>query len=69
MTKNMGKTDVRMRVAAAVIVVLLYGFNLISGVAAIVLLSLAAIFLITSMLGFCPLYTLFGISTCKTRQQ
>lgn len=68
MTKNMGKTDVRMRIAATAIIVLLYAFNVISGVAAIVLLSLAAVFLITSMFSFCPLYAIFGISTCKTRK-
>jgi hypothetical protein len=68
MQKNMGKTDVRMRIVAAAIIALLYAFNIISGVAAIVLLGLAAVFLITSMFSFCPLYALFGLSTCRARK-
>lgn len=67
MKKNMGKTDIRMRVFAALIIIALYLFNIISGVAAIILLIVAGIFIITSTISFCPLYTLFGISTCKNK--
>jgi hypothetical protein len=31
----------------------------------IVLLVVAAIMLVTAAVGFCPLYRVFGISTCK----
>lgn len=67
MKKNMGTTDIRMRVIAAIIIALLYLFNIISGTVAVVLLIIAGIFIVTSVFGFCPLYTLFGISTCRNK--
>ena len=66
MEKNMGKTDTRMRIIAAAIILLLYLFEIISGTAAAILLVIAAVFVVTSVFGVCPLYKLFGISTCKT---
>jgi hypothetical protein len=69
MKKNMGTTDTRMRMFAAVVFILLYGFNIVTGVAGYVLLTLAIIFGITSLLGFCPLYSLLGISTCNHKKQ
>lgn len=63
MKKNMGKTDIRMRIIAALIILMLYFFGLISGTVGVVLLVLAAIFLVTSAIGHCPLYRLFGLST------
>jgi len=41
--------------------------NIISGTLGIVLLVAAAIFVLTSLVGFCPLYAPFGISTCKKK--
>ncbi|HRT48643.1 MAG TPA: DUF2892 domain-containing protein [Bacteroidales bacterium] len=46
---------------------ILYFTNVISGTLGIVLLVFAVILLITSITGFCGIYTLFGINTCKTR--
>ena len=68
MKKNMGKTDKGIRVIIAVIIALLYYFNIIEGAIAYVLMALAMIFLITSFINFCPLYVPFGISTCKTKK-
>jgi len=67
MKKNMGSTDKIVRILVAVAVIALYFGNLISGIAAIVLLILAGIFILTSFMSFCPLYLPFGIST--RRQQ
>ncbi len=69
MKTNMGKVDKVLRILTAVIIISLYLTELISGTLAIVLLILAAIFLITSLFGFCPLYLPFGISTNKKEQQ
>jgi hypothetical protein len=65
MKKNMGTIDKVIRILVAVVVVVLYFTHVISGVLAIVLLALSAIFVLTSLLSFCPLYLPFGISTGK----
>ncbi len=67
MKKNEGKLDRIIRVLLALLVVVLYFTNVISGTAGIVLLVLAGILLVTAISGFCGIYSLFGISTCKTR--
>ncbi len=67
MKKNVGNIDKVVRIGIAVIIALLYKANYISGTTAIVLLSLAGIFILTSLINFCPLYLPFGISTCKKK--
>ncbi|GAB4348137.1 MAG: DUF2892 domain-containing protein [Gammaproteobacteria bacterium] len=64
MTKNMGNLDRTLRIAAAVVIAVLYLTNIISGTAAIVLGVIAAVFVLTSLIGFCPAYPLLGINTC-----
>jgi hypothetical protein len=68
MKKNMGSTDKGIRIVIAIAVALLYYFDVIGGTLAYVLMALAIIFLITSLVSFCPLYTLFGMNTCKTKE-
>ncbi|MBS1607906.1 MAG: DUF2892 domain-containing protein [Bacteroidetes bacterium] len=65
MKKNMGSADRVIRILIAVVIAGLYFSKLISGTAAIILLIIAGIFLLTSLLGSCPLYSVLGISTCK----
>ncbi len=65
MKKNMGTTDKVIRILVAVIILILYFTHVISGVLAVILLILAGIFVVTSFLGFCPLYLPFGLSTRK----
>jgi len=65
MKKNMGTVDKVIRILIAVVVVILYFTNVISGTLGIVLLALSAVFVVTSILGFCPLYLPFSISTTK----
>ncbi|NTU80054.1 MAG: DUF2892 domain-containing protein [Chloroflexales bacterium] len=65
MQANMGTID---RVARAVVAVLIVGLiasGLVSGVLAFILGVLAAVFGITSVISFCPLYLPFGITTCQ----
>ncbi|MDO9155888.1 MAG: DUF2892 domain-containing protein [Sediminibacterium sp.] len=52
----------------AAVVAGLYYAGTISGTLGIVLLVLAGVFVLTSLVSFCPLYTLFGISTCPNKQ-
>jgi hypothetical protein len=68
MKKNMGNADRIIRVIIAVIIASLYFTNVISGTLGIVLLVLAGIFVLTSLMSFCPLYAPFGLSTCKVKE-
>lgn len=63
MKANMGTADKAIRILVAVVLIALYYTGQISGTTAIVLLTLAGIFIATSFMGFCPLYYPFGIST------
>jgi hypothetical protein len=68
MTKNMGSADRVIRVLLAAIMATLFFTGIISGTLGIVLLVLAGIFVLTSLVSFCPLYAPFGLKTCKTKQ-
>lgn len=63
MKKNMGNADRAIRLALAALVAVLYFTNVIGGTLGIVLLALAAIFVLTSLISFCPLYAPLGIKT------
>ena len=65
MKKNMGTVDKTIRIFVAAIVALLYFTGVISGTLAIVLMVFALIFVVTSLISFCPLYSLLGITTRK----
>jgi hypothetical protein len=65
MKKNMGSIDRTIRTVIAIIVAILYFTGAISGTVAIVLGVLAAVFLLTSLIGTCPLYLPVGLSTKK----
>ncbi|REE79769.1 Protein of unknown function (DUF2892) [Lutibacter oceani] len=66
MKKNMGTSDKAVRILIAIAIAVLYYTNVINGTLAIILMAVGIIFLLTSLLNFCPLYTIFGINTCKT---
>lgn len=63
MKKNMGTADRVIRPIIAAIIAILYFTHAITGTLGIVLLVLAGIFILTSIIGYCPLYAPFGIST------
>ena len=67
MKKNMGNTDRIIRVITAIIFSALYFTGTVTGTFGMVLLVLGAIFLVTSFISFCPLYTLLGMSTCEKK--
>lgn len=69
MTKNMGSADKIIRVIIAAIVGILYFTETISGTFGIILLVLSGVFVLTSVISFCPLYAPFGIKTCKTKEK
>jgi hypothetical protein len=63
MKKNMSPVDRIVRLVLAIVVLALYLTGVISGTAALILGILAVILVVTSLLGFCPLYLPFKIST------
>ncbi len=65
MEKNVGSLDRGIRIALAVLVILLMAFNVIQGTAAVILGIVAFAFVVTSVVGFCPLYKVLKISTNK----
>jgi hypothetical protein len=67
MKSNMGYIDRAIRIVVAVIIAVLYFSNVISGTVDILLMILAGVFIITSFIGFCPLYLPFRISTQKKK--
>ncbi len=67
MKKNMGSADKLIRVLIAVVIAVLYYLEMINGTLAIVLLAFSLIFLLTSLVSFCPIYTIFGINSCKKK--
>jgi hypothetical protein len=68
MKKNMGGADKVVRLVVALLMILAYFQGIVTGTLGIVLLVVAAIFILTSLVSFCPLYTLFGMSTCPKKK-
>nr|WP_321230340.1 DUF2892 domain-containing protein [uncultured Psychroserpens sp.] len=64
----MGKNDKVIRIVIAVVIAVLYWQGIIEGTLAYILLAFSAIFVLTSLISFCPLYPLFGINTCKVKK-
>ena len=65
MKVNMGMLDRGFRVGLAILAGLLYWTGTLDGVVGIVAIAFASIFLLTSLVGFCPLYLPLKISTKK----
>ncbi|MEM1358805.1 MAG: DUF2892 domain-containing protein [Bacteroidota bacterium] len=69
MTLNMGKADRFIRPLLAITFIALYFTGTVTGTVGIALLVLAGIFLLTSIVGTCPLYSLLGIRTCPVESK
>ena len=65
----MGSADKIIRLILAVVFAALYFTGNVTGVLGYVLLVLAAVFVLTSLVGFCPLYAIVGLSTCPTTER
>ena len=69
MKKNMGSTDKTIRVIIALVFAALFFTKTVQGTFGYILLAVAIIFLLTSLVGFCPFYALLGINSCKKENQ
>ncbi len=65
MKKNMGSFDRTLRIIIAIVLAILILLGQIEGIVAVILGIVAIIFVITGLIGFCPIYTLFKINTAK----
>ena len=65
----MGTLDKVIRILVAIVIAVLFFTKIISGVLGIVLIAVAAIFVLTSVISFCPIYFPFKISTAKKQEQ
>ncbi len=63
MTKNMGNLDRLFRLVVVVAIGAAYVMGQLSGTLAIILGVVAVMFLLTSLVGTCPAYLPFGLST------
>jgi hypothetical protein len=68
MKKNLSNTDRLVRVFIAAIVAILYYTGNIYGTTGIILLVAAGVLFATTLIGFCPLYAILGISSCKVKK-
>jgi hypothetical protein len=69
MKKNMGSADRSIRLIIAFLLTILLINETISGTLGIIALIVSAIFTITSLISFCPLYPILGISTCSIKSK
>ena len=67
MKKNMGTADRVIRILLAALFAYLYFGGIVTGTWGLVLVILGGVFVLTSLIGFCPLYVPFGLSTCKKK--
>jgi hypothetical protein len=65
MKSNLGTIDRSIRLVIAAILIILYFTHVVSGTLGIILLILSGIFIVTGILGFCPLYLPFKLNTGK----
>ncbi|MFN4235336.1 MAG: DUF2892 domain-containing protein [Bacteroidia bacterium] len=68
MKTNVGNMDRIIRIVLAIILAGLYFGGIVEGTIGLVLVVLAAVFTLTAAIGFCPLYTLFGLNTCPVKK-
>ena len=69
MKKNLGNADRIIRLCVTGILGLLWFQNIITGTLGVVALAVAAVFVLTSFIGWCPLYALFGIKSMTKKAQ
>ena len=67
MNSNMGTADRIIRVLIAAFIAIMFFTNVITGTLGIVLMVLSVVFVLTSFISFCPIYAMFGMSTCPVK--
>lgn len=65
MKQNMSNIDKIIRVIVSILLTILFATDVITGAMGWVIIAIAAIFTLTSIIGYCPIYSIFGLSTKK----
>lgn len=68
MKKNVGSADRIIRVILAAVFAVLYFTGIVSGTVGLVLVALGGIFVLTSLISFCPIYAIVGLNTCPAKK-
>lgn len=68
MKKNMGNIDRVVRTVLASVMIALFVAKVVTGTLGIILAVVAGVFILTSVIGFCPLYAPLGLDTCPKKQ-
>jgi hypothetical protein len=68
MKANMGTLDKAIRIIITIAFATLYITKTVKGTLGMILLVLGGVFLLTSIINFCPLYAIFGWSTTKNKK-
>ena len=66
MKPNLSTIDRVIRVVIAALFAYLYFTGIVTGTLGIILLVLGAVFTLTAIVRFCPLYAMFNFSTLKS---
>lgn len=67
MKANIGSSDKLVRLALAIVLIVLFYKEILTDALGIVALVLALLLTLTSLINFCPIYALFGINTNKKK--
>lgn len=68
MKKNVGNADRIIRVILAAVFAVLYFTGIVPGTVGLVLVALGVIFVLTSLISFCPIYAIVGLNTCTAKK-
>jgi membrane-bound ClpP family serine protease len=69
MKANIGSTDKLIRLLLAIVLILLFYFEILTDTFGIIALISALVLTVTSLINFCPLYTFLKINTTKTKEK
>jgi hypothetical protein len=69
MKKNIGSSDKLIRLVISIILIVFYYKQILSGTLGIISLFIALGLTLTSLVGFCPIYGMFGWKTDKTEEK
>lgn len=68
MKTNVGTVDKMIRLVLGIVLVVLFFSETITGTVGYVLMTVGIVFVVTSIVGFCPLYAIVGLNTCPTKK-
>jgi len=69
MKKNIGNGDRFLRIMIGIIALILVMGNVVEGTWMWVALAVGLLMVLTSSIQFCPVYSLFGVNTCKVKKK